>query len=53
MADGRCVNTIVLILPMRFAMEDARSMEIAAMMEVVKKMLPKVPSGRENLRLKK
>lgn len=52
-ADGRCVKTIVRMLPMRFAMEEAISIEPAAMMLVVKKMEPSLPSGSENLRLKK
>lgn len=41
------------MLPMRFAMEEAISIEPAAMMLVVKKMEPSLPSGSENLRLKK
>jgi len=45
-ADGRCVKTIVWMLPIRFAMEEARSMEIAAMIAVVKNREPRTPSLR-------
>lgn len=38
---------------MRLAMDEAISMDAAAMMLVVKKMEPSLPSGRVNLRLKK
>lgn len=53
MEEGRCVKTIVLMLPIRFASEEATSIEPAVMKEVMKKMLPSFPSGRENLFLKK
>lgn len=52
-ADGRCVKTIVWILPIRFAMEEARSMDIAAMIAVVKKREPRTPSLRWNFSWKK
>lgn len=52
-ADGRCVKTIVRTLPIRFAMEEAISIEPAEMMLVVKKIEPSFPSGSENFRLKK
>lgn len=42
-----------LMLPMRLAIDEATSMDAAEMMLVVKKMEPSLPSGRENLRLKK
>lgn len=51
--EGRWVKTIVLTLPKRFAMDEARRLDVAEMMEVVKKMVPRVPEGRENLVLKK
>lgn len=51
-AEGRCVKTIVLILPNRLAIEEARSMDPAAMMEVVKKREPRRPSSRLNFDLK-
>ena len=38
---------------MRLAIEDATSMEAAAMLLVIKKMVPSSPSGRLNLRWKK
>lgn len=40
------------MLPKRLAMDEARSMEAAAMMLVVKKREPSRPSGRSNLSLK-
>jgi len=52
MAEGRCVKTIVWMLPNRLAIEEARSMEPAAMMEVVKKREPRRPSSRLNFDLK-
>jgi hypothetical protein len=52
-AEGRWVKAIVLMLPMRLAREVAMNIDAAAMMDVVKKMEPRVPSGRRNLRLKK
>lgn len=52
MADGRCVKTIVLMLPNRLAMLEATSMEPAAMMEVVKNREPRRPSSRLNFHLK-
>ena len=51
-AEGRCVKTIVWILPNRLAIDDARSMDPAAMMEVVKKREPRRPSSRWNFHLK-
>jgi len=61
-ADGRWVKTIVyalvsesiigqggeitLIFPNRFAIDDARSMEMEPMILVTKKMEPSFPSGR-------
>lgn len=52
-AEGRWVNTIVLILPKRFEMEEAIRVDSEAMMPVVKKSEPSLPSGTSNLRLKK
>ena len=52
MADGRWVKTMVLILPKRLAMLEARIIDAAAMMEVVKNREPRRPSSRPNLRLK-
>ena len=52
MAEGRCVKTIVWMLPNRLAMLEASSMEPAAMMEVVKKSDPRRPSSRWNFDLK-
>lgn len=51
-AEGRCVKTMVWILPIRLAMEEASSMDAAAMMEVVKKREPRRPSSRPNFFLK-
>lgn len=42
-----------MTLPIRLAMEDATSIEMEAMMLVVKKMEARLPSGRENLLRKK
>jgi hypothetical protein len=42
-----------LIFPKRFAIDEATSMEAAAMMLVTKNMVPSVPEGRLNLVLKK
>lgn len=47
--DGKWVKTIVLILPNRFAIELATSMESAAMELVTKKRDPSFPSLRSNL----
>lgn len=44
---------ITLTLPNRLAIEDATSMEAAAMLLVMKNMVPSSPSGRSNLRWKK
>ena len=52
-AAGRCVKTIVLMGPMRLAMDEAMRMEIAAQMLVAKNKLPSTPSGMANLRVKK
>lgn len=41
------------MLPMRFDIEDATRVEAAAMMDVVKKMDPSLPSSRPNFRWKK
>jgi hypothetical protein len=38
---------------MRFAIDDATSVEAAAMLLVTKKIVPSSPSGRLNLRRKK
>jgi hypothetical protein len=51
-AEGRCVKTIVWILPNRLAIDDARSMDPAAMMEVVKNREPRRPSSIWNFHLK-
>lgn len=40
-------------LPMRLAIEDATSIDAAAMELVTKKMVPNSPSGKLNLRWKK
>lgn len=42
-----------LMLPMRLAIEDATSIDAAAMLLVTKKIVPSSPSGRLNLRWKK
>jgi len=52
MAEGRCVKTIVLIFPNLFAIEEATSIDAAAMMLVVKKREPSIPSLRSNFFLK-
>ena len=46
--EGRWVNAIVLILPSRRDREAATKLDRAAMSEVVKKVLPSVPSSRWN-----
>lgn len=51
--EGRCVKTIVLTFPKRLAMDVATSMENPAIIDVVKKMEPSSPAGRENLDWKK
>lgn len=53
MAEGRWVKTMVFTLPKRLARLEARSMLAAAMMEVVKKIEPRVASGREKREWKK
>ena len=40
MAEGRCVNTMVLMSPMRLESEDAARFEMEEMMFVVKKRVP-------------
>ena len=52
-ADGKCVNTIVLIRPIRFEMEDATRFEMEDMMLLTKNRVPSCPSGRANFRVKK
>jgi len=47
--DGRCVKTIVLTFPKRFAIEAAMSVEKAAIIVVVKKIDPSSAGGKENL----
>ena len=42
-----------MTLPIRFAIEDATSVEAAAMLLVTKKIVPNAPSGKLNLRWKK
>jgi hypothetical protein len=37
-------GNLTLMFPIRLAMEDAKSMEIAAMMLVTKKSVPRTPS---------
>ncbi len=44
-AEGRCVNAIVLIFPIRRARDPATMLEIAATNDVVKKVFPRVPSS--------
>lgn len=53
-ADVRyCVyKGLTLILPKRLAIEEARSIDTAAIIEVVKKIEPSFPSSRSNLFLK-
>ena len=51
-AEGRCVKTMVWILPILLAIEEASSIEAAAMMEVVKKREPRRPSSSWNFFLK-
>ena len=53
MEEGRWVKTMVWMLPMRLASEEARSMDTAAMQLVTKKMEPSFPSARLNLVWKK
>lgn len=53
MAEGRWAKTIVFSKPIRLEMEEATRLERAAMMLVVKNRVPRVPSGRENLVVKK
>jgi hypothetical protein len=43
---------LTLILPMRFEIDEATSMEVAAIMEVTKNNVPRTPSERQNLSLK-
>lgn len=52
-ADGKWVNTIVLIRPIRLDIDDATRLDIAPTMLVVKNRVPSWPSGRENFLLKK
>jgi len=52
-ADGRCVNTMVLMLPKRLARLDARSILPADIMEAVKNTEPRVLSERSNRHWKK
>ena len=47
------MKTIVFIRPMRLAMEEARRLDTAAMMLVVKKRVPRVDSWVENFEVKK
>jgi len=53
MDEGRCVKTIVWMLPILFARDEAMSMEKAAMKLVTKKIDPSLPSARSNLTWKK
>ncbi len=53
MAEGRCVSTMVLTKPIRFAIDDATRFDADEMIFVVKNRVPSVPSETENLRLKK
>lgn len=50
---GVGTENFTLTFPNLFAIEDARSMEIAAMMLVVKKREPSFPGSRLNLSWKK
>jgi hypothetical protein len=47
------VTLRTLILPIRLEIDDATSIEAAAMMDVVKKIDPSLPSCKSNFRLKK
>lgn len=49
---GRCVKTMVRTFPMRRASDAAKRMEMAAMMEVVKKSDPMAPEERAKRRWK-
>jgi len=51
--DGKCVKTIVWMLPILFAREEATSIEPAAMKLVTKNIVPTLPSARSNLMWKK
>ena len=51
--DGRWVKTMVLILPKRFAREEATSMDPAAMIDVAKKSVPSKSSASPNFSRKK
>jgi len=44
--DGKCVNTMVLIKPMRLVSGMARRFDPVAMMEVTKKRVPRRPAVR-------
>lgn len=52
MHDGKWVKTMVRTLPNRFAMLEARSMEVAWMMLVMLNKEPSSPSDMPNLRRK-
>lgn len=52
MQEGKWVKTMVRTLPNRFAMLEARSMEVAWMMLVMLKREPSSPSDMPNLRRK-
>ena len=47
------MNAIVFTFPIRRAKEAATRLDSAAMSEVVKKVVPRVPSSSENLVVKK
>lgn len=53
MADGRCVNTIVLMRPIRLAREAATKDEIDDRMPATKNNVPRSPGCRPNVWLKK
>ena len=46
--DGRCVNTIVLISPIRLAMRAAESDDTAASRFAPKKITPRTPGSTPN-----
>jgi len=53
MADGICVNAIVWMLPIRRARDPDMMLEMAATRDVMKKVLPRVPSLMWNFSVKK
>lgn len=52
MDEGRWVNAMVLMFPILRARDAATKFDKAAIIEVVKKVLPSVPSSKLNLVVK-